>query len=56
MTLAAFLTEQNDETLADSIRQAPASVRLAARKRLPTIRRALAGNPQALEQFELALS
>ena len=40
-TLAAVLVEQEDEPLADSAREAPGAVRLAARKRLPAIRKAL---------------
>ncbi len=55
VTLAAILIEQNDELLDDSVRQAPAALRAAAKKRLPAIRRALQSHPQALDQFERAL-
>ena len=55
MTLAAILVEQNDEALGDSLRDAPAALRSAARKRRPAIRRALVAHPQTLEQFELSL-
>lgn len=56
VTVAAVLTEQNDELLADSWGDAPASLRSAIRKRLPGIRSALVDHPQALEQFESCLT
>ncbi len=37
VTLASILTEQNDAALGDSLRDAPAALRSAARKRLPAI-------------------
>ena len=56
-TLAAVLTERDEnEVLTDSISDAPAAVRAAARKRLPALRRTLASHPQTLEQFERGLS
>jgi hypothetical protein len=55
VTLAAVLVEQEDQALAESARDAPAAVRLAARKRLPTIRKALHAHPLALEQIESGL-
>jgi len=55
ITLAAILTEQQDEILADSLQDAPSSMTAIVKKRLPAIRRALSGQPQVLEQFELAL-
>ena len=55
-TLAAVLVEQADEPLADSARDAPGAVRLAARRRLPALRKTLAAHPQALEQMELGLA
>lgn len=55
-TLAAVLVEQNDEPLAEFAREAPAAVRVAARKRLPALRKALSAHPQALEQIELGVS
>lgn len=55
-TLAAALVEHEDEPLADSARAAPAAVLLAARKRLPALRQALARHPQTLEQVELGLA
>jgi hypothetical protein len=55
-TLAAVLVEHADEPLADTARDAPAAVRLAARKRLPALRKALALHPQTLEQIELGLT
>ena len=54
-TLAAILTERQDEVLSDSLDEAPASMRKILEKRLPALRRALTGHPQTLEQFELAL-
>jgi len=55
-TLAAVLTEQGDDTLAESARDAPAALRAAARKRLPALRRILASQLQALEQLEIGLA
>lgn len=55
VTLAAILIEQNDEALGESLRDAPAALRSAARKRRPAIRRALVAHPQTLEQFESSL-
>ncbi len=55
-TLAAVLVEQNDESLAESARDAPPALRLAAKKRLPALRKALGAHPQALEQIELGVS
>ena len=55
VTLAALLTEQGDEAIGESLDDAPAALRTAARKRLPAIRRALVSHPQTLEQFELSL-
>jgi hypothetical protein len=54
-TLAAILVEQHDEALSDTFEEAPASLREAAKKRLPALRRALAAHPQTLEQFESVL-
>jgi hypothetical protein len=56
VTLAAVMTEHHDETLADSLRDAPPALRAAARKRLPAMRRALVSHPQTLEQFEHCLN
>ena len=56
VTLAAILAEQQDEVLGDSLHEVPASMATILKTRLPAIRRALAGHPQTLEQFELALS
>ena len=55
VTLAAILTEQDDEVISDSLSDAPAALKTAARKRLPALRRALVSHPQTLEQFELGL-
>jgi hypothetical protein len=55
-TLGAVLAEQQDELLSESFRDAPAALKEVARTRLPALRRALSGHPQALEQFELALA
>lgn len=55
-TLGAVLAEQQDELLCESFREAPAALKEVARTRLPALRRALGGHPQALEQFELALA
>jgi hypothetical protein len=54
-TLAAILVEQHDESMADAFAEVPAGMRTAVRKRLPALRRALAGHPQTLEQFETTL-
>lgn len=56
VTLGAIETEQHDLDLVASLAEAPAAVRSSARKRLPAVRAALAGHPQALDQFERALS
>jgi hypothetical protein len=55
-TLAAVLVEQDDASLEDSAREAPAAVVSAARTRLPQLRQSLAAHPQALDQFEQVLS
>ena len=54
-TLAAVLVEQDDASLRDSLKEAPAKLRTAARARLPALRKLLDAHPQALEQLELAL-
>lgn len=54
-TLAAILVEQDDATLVDSLKKAPATLRTAARTRLASLRRLLQAHPQALEQVEKAL-
>jgi hypothetical protein len=54
-TLAAILTEQHDEELAESLDDAPAALRERLKKRLPALRKALASHPRTREQFELAL-
>ncbi len=54
-TLAAVLTEQQDEVLSESFEDAPAAMRKIVKKRLPALRRALAGHPRTLEQFESTL-
>jgi hypothetical protein len=56
VTLAAILTDQDDEALADSVAELPASMRGTLRRRLPAVRRALAGHERAKAAFELALS
>ena len=56
MILAAVLVEQEDEALAESAREAPAALRLAARKRLPQMRKILVSHPMALEQIEAGLA
>lgn len=55
VTLAAILIEQEDETLGDSVADLPASMRGILRRRLPAVRRALAGHEQAKAAFEQAL-
>jgi hypothetical protein len=55
VTLAAILTEQDEAVISDSLSDAPAALKTAARKRLPALRMALAPYPQTLEQFELGL-
>ena len=56
VTLAAVLTEQDDEALADSLGDVPAAMKAVLRKQLPAIRRALSGHARTLEMFELALA
>jgi len=55
-TLAAVLVERDDASLADSAREVPSPVLNAARRRLPSLRAALAAHPQAAEDLERALS
>lgn len=55
-TLAAVLVEQQDEPLAQSANEAPAALRLAARKRLPAMRKILDAHPMVLEQIEAGLA
>lgn len=55
-TLAAVLTEQQDELLTDSFAGVPVAMRGAIHQRLPALRRVLMGRPRALEQFELVLA
>lgn len=55
-TLAAILVEQQDQAMAESFGELPAGMKPAVRRRLPALRRALAGHPQTLEQFETALA
>ncbi|MBU1357317.1 MAG: nucleotidyltransferase domain-containing protein [Gammaproteobacteria bacterium] len=54
-TLAAILTEHQDEALTDSFGELPTAMQPAVKRRLPALRRALASHPQTLEQFELTL-
>jgi hypothetical protein len=54
-TLAAVMVEQDDASLRDSLKEAPARLRTAARARFPALRKLLEAHPQALEQLELAL-
>jgi ribosomal protein S12 methylthiotransferase accessory factor YcaO len=56
VTQAAILVEQEDEVLADSLHEVPASMATILKARLPAVRRALTWHPQTLEQFEFALS
>jgi hypothetical protein len=55
-TLAAVLTEQDEQSLADSLADVPAAMRPVLRKRLPAARRALSGHARTLEAFERALA
>lgn len=55
-TLAAILVEQDDEPLANTLRDVPPEMLAALRKRLAALRRALNRHPQTLEQFEAALA
>lgn len=54
-TLAAILVEQQDEALVESFAELPTGMQAVVKKRLRALRRALAGHPQTLEQFEMAL-
>ncbi len=56
VTLAAILTEQEEEALGDSFVDVPVAMQRTLRRRLPAIRRALGGHEQAKTAFELALS
>jgi hypothetical protein len=54
-TFAAILVEHQDEALVESFGELPTGMQTVVKKRLPALRRALAGHPQMLEQFEIAL-
>lgn len=56
VTLAAVLTEQEDESMASSFNEVPALMKQVLRKRLAAARRALNGHASTLEAFERALS
>jgi len=56
VTLAAVLTEQEDEILADSFGDVPAAMRVVVRKRLPSVCRALSAHTRTREAFEQALA
>lgn len=56
VTLAAVLTEQDGEALADSFDDVPAVMKAALRKRLPAARRVLSGHVETMEMFEVALA
>jgi hypothetical protein len=56
VTLAAILIDQEDEALGDSVAEVPASLRGTLRRRLPAMRRALAGHERVSAAFERALS
>ena len=56
VTLAAVLTEQEDETLADTFGDVPAAMRAVVRKRLPSVCRALSAHTRTREAFEQALA
>ncbi len=55
-TLAAVLVELQDEDLSDSFQEVPVAMRRTVKARLPTLQRALAAHPQALEQLVRALN
>ncbi len=50
-TLAAIVCEQDDVSLRDSFRRAPAALRKASLSRIPRITKLLADHPQALDAF-----
>jgi hypothetical protein len=56
VTLAAVLTEQEDESLADSFGELPAAMRVVVRKRLPAACRALSGHTRARAALEQVLA
>jgi hypothetical protein len=56
ITLAAVLTEQEDQTLSDSLGDVPVAMKKVLGKRLPAARRALSGHARTLEAFEQALA
>lgn len=56
VTLAAVLTEQEDESLADSFGELPAAMLVVIRKRLPAARRALSGYARTREAFKQLLA
>ena len=49
-TLAALLSEQDSASLRESIAEAPAPLRRAARAQLPRLEALLAEHPQALDE------
>jgi hypothetical protein len=55
-TLAAVLTEQEDQPLSDSLDDVPPAMKQVLRKRLPAARRVLSGHDRALEALERALA
>ena len=54
-TLAAILVEQDEASLRDSLSEAPARLRSAARARRPALLKLLEAHPEAAEQLELAV-
>ena len=54
-TLAAVLVEQDEASLRDSLSEAPARLRSAARARRPALLKLLEAHPEAAEQLELAV-
>lgn len=55
-TLLTALVEDDPPSLLESVRDVPAQVRNAARRRLPALRKLLAAHPQALEEVEASLA
>jgi hypothetical protein len=54
-TLAVILVEQDEASLRDSLREAPARLRSAARARRPALVKLLEAHPEAAAQLELAV-
>jgi hypothetical protein len=55
-TLAAVLTEQEDQNLSDSLREVPREMKKILRLQLPEVQRVLSAHARVLESLEAALA